>query len=265
METMFVASNEPPHGIEHNPIQPHDEHDLTAVISAPATASRAAARQSTRALRCRLRWRHAFSYVSCCCARCRSDCGGGGDRRCCPPICRGRPHPGRPRADRCRGAAIRATRATRSASANTATGRRCACRRQDGAVCSTRMPTRGRRPTSARSLRSDDDAVAVRGERDLHPRSAPAIRTCAAACPTSVAAASSASDGPRSPRGVKRTPRPPRRARSTPIRRIAARQARAELAADVRARSVRSRQALSGVAGPPRRRGRGRVVDGASA
>jgi rubredoxin len=29
VETMFVASNERPHGIEHNPIQPHDERDQT--------------------------------------------------------------------------------------------------------------------------------------------------------------------------------------------------------------------------------------------
>lgn len=32
---MFVASDEPPHGIEHNPLQPRDEQDQTAVIVGP--------------------------------------------------------------------------------------------------------------------------------------------------------------------------------------------------------------------------------------
>jgi hypothetical protein len=32
---MFVASSEPPHGIEHNPIQPHDERDQTPLDFGP--------------------------------------------------------------------------------------------------------------------------------------------------------------------------------------------------------------------------------------
>ncbi|MCU1277270.1 MAG: hypothetical protein JWM53_816 [bacterium] len=32
---MFVASDEAPHGIEHNPIQPHDERDLTPLDFGP--------------------------------------------------------------------------------------------------------------------------------------------------------------------------------------------------------------------------------------
>ena len=35
VESMFVASDEPPHGIEHNPIQPHDERDLTPLDFGP--------------------------------------------------------------------------------------------------------------------------------------------------------------------------------------------------------------------------------------
>jgi hypothetical protein len=34
-EAMFVRSNEPPHGIAHNPIQPHDERDQHAYDFAP--------------------------------------------------------------------------------------------------------------------------------------------------------------------------------------------------------------------------------------
>ena len=34
-DTMFVPSDEPPHGIEHNPIQPHDERDLTQLDLSP--------------------------------------------------------------------------------------------------------------------------------------------------------------------------------------------------------------------------------------
>jgi rubredoxin len=33
--TMFVESDEPPHGIAHNPLQPRDERDQTAVAFGP--------------------------------------------------------------------------------------------------------------------------------------------------------------------------------------------------------------------------------------
>jgi hypothetical protein len=32
---MFEPSNEPPHGIDHNPIQPHDERDQNALDFSP--------------------------------------------------------------------------------------------------------------------------------------------------------------------------------------------------------------------------------------
>jgi hypothetical protein len=32
---MFVKSSEPPHGIEHNPIQPHDERDQSPMDFSP--------------------------------------------------------------------------------------------------------------------------------------------------------------------------------------------------------------------------------------
>jgi hypothetical protein len=32
---MFVQSDEPPHGIAHNPLQPHDERDQTAFFVGP--------------------------------------------------------------------------------------------------------------------------------------------------------------------------------------------------------------------------------------
>ena len=34
-DTMFVESDEPPHGIAHNPLQPHDERDQTAFFVGP--------------------------------------------------------------------------------------------------------------------------------------------------------------------------------------------------------------------------------------
>jgi hypothetical protein len=34
-DVMFEQSDEPPHGIEHNPLQPHDERDQTAVQFGP--------------------------------------------------------------------------------------------------------------------------------------------------------------------------------------------------------------------------------------
>jgi predicted nucleic acid-binding Zn-ribbon protein len=34
-DTMFVPSTEPPHGIPHNPLQPHDRHDQSSVLLAP--------------------------------------------------------------------------------------------------------------------------------------------------------------------------------------------------------------------------------------
>jgi rubredoxin len=34
-DTMFVPTDEPPHGIAHNPLQPHDERDQTAVFVGP--------------------------------------------------------------------------------------------------------------------------------------------------------------------------------------------------------------------------------------
>ena len=35
LDTMFVKSNEPPHGIEHNPLQPKDERDQTQLDLGP--------------------------------------------------------------------------------------------------------------------------------------------------------------------------------------------------------------------------------------
>ena len=35
VDNMFVSSAEPPHGIEHNPIQPHDERDQTELDFSP--------------------------------------------------------------------------------------------------------------------------------------------------------------------------------------------------------------------------------------
>jgi rubrerythrin len=35
VEGMFVASNEAPHGIEHNRFQPHDERDQTELDFSP--------------------------------------------------------------------------------------------------------------------------------------------------------------------------------------------------------------------------------------
>ncbi len=34
-DTMFVRSDEPPHGIAHNPIQPHDERDQSRFAVGP--------------------------------------------------------------------------------------------------------------------------------------------------------------------------------------------------------------------------------------
>jgi hypothetical protein len=34
-DTMFEATGEEPHGIPHNPFQPHDEHEQHAVILGP--------------------------------------------------------------------------------------------------------------------------------------------------------------------------------------------------------------------------------------
>jgi predicted nucleic acid-binding Zn-ribbon protein len=34
-DVMFVASDEPPHGIEHNPMQAHDERDQIALDFGP--------------------------------------------------------------------------------------------------------------------------------------------------------------------------------------------------------------------------------------
>ncbi|HXU72825.1 MAG TPA: hypothetical protein VN947_26075 [Polyangia bacterium] len=35
VDTMFVRSDESPHGIPHNPIQPHDERDQTELDFSP--------------------------------------------------------------------------------------------------------------------------------------------------------------------------------------------------------------------------------------
>jgi rubredoxin len=35
LQSMLVRSNEPPHGIEHNPLQPRDERDLTELDFGP--------------------------------------------------------------------------------------------------------------------------------------------------------------------------------------------------------------------------------------
>jgi len=34
-DVMFVRSDEPPHGIEHNPLQPHDERDQSEMDFSP--------------------------------------------------------------------------------------------------------------------------------------------------------------------------------------------------------------------------------------
>jgi hypothetical protein len=34
-DSMFVRSNEPPHGIEHNPLQPRDEREQTPLDFSP--------------------------------------------------------------------------------------------------------------------------------------------------------------------------------------------------------------------------------------
>jgi hypothetical protein len=35
VEAMFVRSDEPPHGIEHNPLQPRDEHEQSPLDLGP--------------------------------------------------------------------------------------------------------------------------------------------------------------------------------------------------------------------------------------
>ncbi len=34
-DTMFSPTSEPPHGVEHNPLQPHDERDQNSVVFGP--------------------------------------------------------------------------------------------------------------------------------------------------------------------------------------------------------------------------------------